>query len=123
LGVALCKVSFSLREWVIKNLVYFISVLYFPVLSESTGDCIMPSKLATTTTKTFNRRQSEQVFTAIYENGVLKPLTEIRGLPARKKFVVIVRSNGKSIASQMYGLFRPQNQAQLDAIIESEDWL
>lgn len=82
----------------------------------------MPTKSAITKSKTLNRRQFEQVFTAVYENGVLKPLTEIR-LPVRKQFTVIVRSNGKSIASQMYGLFKPKNQTQLDAIIESEDWL
>ena len=66
--------------------------------------------------------QVEQTFSAVFENGVLKPLTEVH-LPKRKKLTVIVRSNGKSIASQMYGLIKPQNQAQLDAIIESEDWL
>jgi len=66
--------------------------------------------------------KSEQVFTAVFENGVLKPLTEIR-LPKGKKLTVIVRSNSKSIASQMYGLFKYQNQARIDAIIESENWL
>lgn len=68
------------------------------------------------------KRKPEKIFTAVFENGVLKPLTEIR-LPKRKKFTVIVRSNGKSIASRMYGLFKPQNQSQLNAAIESEDWL
>jgi len=81
----------------------------------------MSNKLATTKRKALNKRKSEQIFTAVFENGVLKPLTEIR-LSKRKKFTVIVRSNEKSIASQMYGLFNPQNQSQLDAVIESEDW-
>ncbi|MGH7595256.1 MAG: antitoxin family protein [bacterium] len=82
----------------------------------------MSTKLATTKRKVLNNRKSEQIFTAVFENGVLKPLTEIR-LPKRKKFTVIVRSNGKSIASQMYGLLKLQNQSQLDAVVESEDWL
>jgi len=68
------------------------------------------------------QRKSEQILTAVFENGVLKPLTKIR-LPERKKITVIVRSNGKSIASQMYGMFKHQDQAQINAIIESEDWL
>jgi predicted DNA-binding antitoxin AbrB/MazE fold protein len=82
----------------------------------------MSPQLTKTTRKALNKRKSEQIFTAVFENGMLKPLTEIR-LPKRKEFTVIVRSNGKSIASQMYGLFKPQNQSQLDTVIESEDWL
>lgn len=79
--------------------------------------------LLATKNKSKNRyHKSEQVFTAVFENGVLKPLTEIR-LPKHKKLTVIVRSNGKSIAAQMYGLFKHQNQTQLDEIIASEDWL
>jgi predicted DNA-binding antitoxin AbrB/MazE fold protein len=66
-------------------------------------------------------RKSEQTFSAVFENGVLKPCAEIR-LPKRKKLTVIVRSNGKSVASQMYGLCKPQNPTQIDAIVESEAW-
>ncbi len=82
----------------------------------------MSTKSTTIKRKILNNRKSEQIFTAVFENGVLKPLTEIR-LPERKQLTVIVRSNGKSIASQMYGLFKTKKQSQLDAIIESENWL
>jgi len=79
--------------------------------------------MLTTTIKSKSRQhKSEQVFTAVFEDGVLKPLTKIR-LPRQKKITVIVRANGKSIASQMYGMFKRQDQAQLNAVIESEDWL
>ncbi len=82
----------------------------------------MSAKAETTKRKILNNRRSEQVFTAVFENGVLKPLTKIR-LPKRKKFTVIIRCNEKSIVSQMYGLFKPKNQSQSDTVIESEDWL
>jgi predicted DNA-binding antitoxin AbrB/MazE fold protein len=73
--------------------------------------------------KSKNRcHKSERVFVAEFENGVSKPLAEIR-LPKRKKLTVIVRTNDKSIASQMYGLFRNQNQTQVDEIVESDGWL
>lgn len=82
----------------------------------------MSTKSTITKRKSLTNRKSEQIFTAVFENGVLRPLTEIR-LPERKQFTVIGRSNGKSIASQMYGLFKTKKQPKLDALIESEDWL
>jgi len=104
----------------IKSL-HVLSLFCIFASSELTGDRAIP--LLATKNKSKNRyHKSEQVFTAVFEKGVLKPLTEIR-LPKRKKLTVIVRSNGKSIASQMYGLFKRPNQAQVDALIESEDWL
>ena len=82
----------------------------------------MATSLATNVNKTAKRHTKVQVITAVFENGVLRPLSQV-WLPEREEFTIVVRSKNKSIAKQMYGLFKSQNHSQLDTIIESEDWL
>ncbi len=82
----------------------------------------MPTKLARK--KTVKLNGAPKVFTAVFENGILKPLNKV-SLPERKKLTVTVRTEENSIADQIYGLCKPQhlNASDLDKIIEYEDWL
>ncbi len=72
--------------------------------------------------KTDGKRKPDLVFTAVFEDGVLKPLSDVR-LPKRKKLTVVIRQEKVSLADQLHGLFKPKNQKLADEIIASEDWL
>jgi len=74
------------------------------------------------TKKVLKRQANGKVISAVFENGVLKPLAKI-SLPTHQQLTVIVRSTEKSISKKMYGLLKPDNSLPLDKIIESEDWL
>jgi predicted DNA-binding antitoxin AbrB/MazE fold protein len=83
---------------------------------------MMKTKLAKKKIEITSGTEVKRQFAAVFENGVLKPLKRVR-LPKSKKLIVIVHVQKQSIAEQMYGLCKPKNQVQLDAIIESEEWL
>lgn len=68
------------------------------------------------------KRKPDLVFTAVFEDGVLRPLSEVR-LPKRKELTVIIRQEKRSLADQLHGLFVPKDQKLADEIIASEDWL
>lgn len=77
----------------------------------------------TTKKKTLNsKRKPDVIFTAVFEDGVLRPLSKVR-LPKRKELTVIIRQEKRSIADQLRGLFKPKDQKLADEIIASEDWL
>ena len=81
--------------------------------------------MATKTTKRKplkSKRKPDLVFTAVFEDGVLRPLSKVR-LPKRKELTVIIRQEKRSIADQLRGLFKPKDQKLADEIIASEDWL
>ena len=82
----------------------------------------MPAKVMAKKAKSVAKNGAPLVFPAIFENGVLKPLTKVR-LPRRKKLIVSVLPEEDSIAAKIHGLFKMDDPKDLDAIIESEDWL
>lgn len=82
----------------------------------------MATKLAKKKSKNVNGYSTIRTISAVFENGMLRPLSKVR-LPQRQKLTIIVSVQEESIAAQMHGLFKPQNQTPLDAVIESEDWL
>lgn len=82
----------------------------------------MPARTTGRKIKNRNGFPAQQKFTAVFENGVLKPLRKVR-LPESKELTILVRVSEDSIAEQMYGLLKPKKTKQWDAIIESEDWL
>jgi predicted DNA-binding antitoxin AbrB/MazE fold protein len=86
------------------------------------GDGVMSTKLAARKSKNLNGYSTVRAISAVFENGVFKPLSKVR-LPQYQKLTIIVSSQEESIAAQMYGLVKSQNRMQLDTIIESEDWL
>jgi len=82
----------------------------------------MSTKLVKQKSKNVNGYSTVRAISAVFENGVFRPLSKVR-LPQHQKLTILVSSQEKSIAAQMHGLFNPQEQTQLDAIIESEEWL
>jgi len=82
----------------------------------------MSTKSAKRKSKNVNGYSTVRTIRAVFKNGVFRPLAKVR-LPQYQKLTIIVSSPEKSIAAQMHGLLKPQNQTQLDAVIESEEWL
>ncbi|KAA0229760.1 DUF104 domain-containing protein [candidate division KSB1 bacterium] len=82
----------------------------------------MPVRTTGRKIKNRNDFPAQQKFTAVFENGVLKPLRKVR-LPESKELTILVHISKGSIAEQMYGLLKSKKTKQWDAIIESEDWL
>lgn len=82
----------------------------------------MSSKLKTKNKKSHRIHTAEQTFTVVFENGMLRPLAEIK-LPKHKRISVTFRISPKSIASQMFGLCKPQSKTLLDLTIALENWL
>ncbi len=82
----------------------------------------MPVKI-TRKKPAIKKGKPDLVFTAVFENGVLRPLSKVR-LPKNKELTVIVRQEQHSIADQLLGLCKPTRltQKEMDEIIESEDW-
>lgn len=70
-----------------------------------------------------NKRKPDAVFTAVFEDGVLRPLKKVH-LPKHTELIVIIHKQKISWADELHGLCKPKNltQKEMDEIIESEDW-
>jgi len=73
-------------------------------------------------TKKIKKQAAPNMISAVYQDGVLKPLTKV-DFKEGEELTLILVAHERSIAEQMYGLFATPNGIDIDEVIEDEDWL
>ena len=79
----------------------------------------IPSKITRKKTK---KRTTQNTISAIFQDGVFKPLSKV-DFQEGEELTLILVDEERSIAEQMYGICAAPNGIDIDATIDDEDWL